>query len=602
MKKRPVNLGRSDENIADQYLNIFEGLQKDAAQNSWDAKTTKKGKNWKLAFRYIHERNILMIEDYGTVGMDKERWIRYQSLWDTEKAESEHLGARGQGKFLFHYFSTDKLVLTETIDKDGVYRFSYGTSEEWDDESKRLEDFIPGAQTLNHQGTRIWIMNVKKELLDELLDYKTFMRYISATWWEIIRNWGSEFIVNFDGVDRKVELPEYPQVRKERKYQNDKIRDLGRVRNYILRHCEEEVPEYLRGVAVQRGGMTILRLSVSADESIKNRIYGYCDFDDAMEAELKRVENPNHFGFSNKRAWNYTREYLRRKLDDFIQEISPKKRTVEIDQDLINEAVKMINNLINEYAPELTPEVTGLGGVRPPKPPKLPVPPLPIRIDVFRGNSKKLDYDETLIIDCELVNETAHDVELSLGIEIKHVSRTVKHNSKYKMTVESSSRKKVDLPLIDFIEGKDVPGEYKATALLKSMDDSNVEQTKSFTFYLHEEPPEKGKAFLRHIRFLPGKNKPFERQKQLPITDKGVLYIVWDHPDFLHARNRAGSRKKAICQEILIYSVKCGIDAAVQKLFELKNNENQLDIDEIRRIKNRCDEMYYDAVVGAGTV
>ena len=53
MKKRYVNLGRTDENIADQYPNIFEGIQKDAAQNAWDAKTTKKGKEWKLIFRYI---------------------------------------------------------------------------------------------------------------------------------------------------------------------------------------------------------------------------------------------------------------------------------------------------------------------------------------------------------------------------------------------------------------------------------------------------------------------------------------------------------------------------------------------------------------------
>lgn len=64
MKKRPVNLGRSDENIADQYPNIFDGLQKDAAQNSWDARVTKKGKDWKLTFKYLHDRHVLIMEDF----------------------------------------------------------------------------------------------------------------------------------------------------------------------------------------------------------------------------------------------------------------------------------------------------------------------------------------------------------------------------------------------------------------------------------------------------------------------------------------------------------------------------------------------------------
>ena len=169
MKKRHVNLGRTDENIADQYPNIFEGLQKDAAQNAWDARITKKGKNWKLIFKYIHNRKTLIIEDFGTTGMDKKGWENYQSLWDTTKTEESSLGARGQGKFIFHYFSLLKLVLTETIDENGQYRFSYGTTEEWDDTGKTLDDFIPGAKKLEHQGTRIWIMNIKNEFLENCL-------------------------------------------------------------------------------------------------------------------------------------------------------------------------------------------------------------------------------------------------------------------------------------------------------------------------------------------------------------------------------------------------------------------------------------------------
>lgn len=120
MKRREVKLELADENIAEQYPNLCEGLQKDAGQNSWDARITKRGKNWKLVFKYTPESNSLIIEDFGTLGMNAKRWKEYQSLWDTTKAEESTLGARGQGKFLFHYFSKDKLVLTESIDEQGI--------------------------------------------------------------------------------------------------------------------------------------------------------------------------------------------------------------------------------------------------------------------------------------------------------------------------------------------------------------------------------------------------------------------------------------------------------------------------------------------------
>ena len=68
---------------------------------------------------------------------------------------------------------------------------------------------------------------------------------------------------------------------------------------------------------MQRGGMTIVRLPVPAEETIKNKIYGYCTFDEDLELELKRVEFPNHFGFMSKKAWNHTKEYIRRKIYNF---------------------------------------------------------------------------------------------------------------------------------------------------------------------------------------------------------------------------------------------------------------------------------------------
>jgi len=597
MKERHVNLGKTAQNIAEQYDNLCEGLQKDAGQNSWDARLTAKGREWKLIFKYIPYHNSLIIEDFGTTGMPDKKWIEYQSLWDTTKAEEPTLGARGQGKFLFHYFASEELVLTESINGESKYRFSSGTSKEYDDESRKLQDFISSAYQLDHQGTRIWIMDLKPELRDELLDYKAFMNFIAATWWEIIRNWGATFIVNFDGADHKVGLPELPVAEKERVFPNEKISNLGRVKKLVLRYCKNEVPELFRGIAVQRGGMTILRLPVSAEETIKNKIYGYCTFDEDLELELKKVEFPNHFGFRNKRAWNHTKEYIRRRSDEFVQEISPvKKKEITLPQDLIARAVLIVNNLVREYAPELAAEVTGpSGGNKPVEKPygKRTIPD--IRIDTFRGNDRKLEYDESLITECELVNDTEHEAKILLQIEIKHEEGDLKFNVKYTIKLDENARKRIDIPLVDFQEGVDKPGEYNATAVLG--DGEGTLHRRSFTFYLHEEPPPpRGRVFLSTMAFTYGKGTPLERKKHLPVTEKGLLRIIYDHPDFIHVRELTGSRK-ARMHEIFLYAIKCGVDEAVQKLLEFRYNEGQLDVDEIRVIKHKCDAMYYDAVL-----
>ncbi len=598
MKRREVNLGRTDENIADQYPNLCEGLQKDAGQNSWDARATKRGKDWKLVFNYIPQLNTLTIEDFGTFGMNSKRWKEYQSLWDTAKTEETKLGARGQGKFLFHYFAKNKIVLTESIDEEGIYHFSYGTTEEYDDENKKLKDIIPNTNPLDHQGTRIWIMDLKPELRNELLDYKAFMAYIAATWWEIIRNWNAIFIVNFDGTDRRVELPKLPTVVKEKVFTNEKINGLGLVKSLALRYCESELPELFRGIAIQRGGMTIVRLPISADEIIKGKIYGYCTFDEDLETELKKVEFPNHFGFNNKRAWNHVREYIRRKSDEFAQEIIPlKRKEVPLPTDLIERAVLIVNNLVREYAPELSTEATGPKGKRPkPTPPKPPKEPPPIRIDTFRGNANRLEYDESLITECELVNDTESVAKLQLKMEIKHREGDMKAKSSYKIILDGNKREKIDIPLIDFQENVDKPGEYKASAILENEEGEELNR-RSFTFYLHEEPPAvRGKVFLSTMVFSYGKGTPIEKKKHLPVTEEGRLRIIFDHPDFVHVRELAGTSKKTQSYEILLYMIKCGIDEAIEQLLAFKYNEGQLDADEMRTIKDKRDAMYYDAI------
>lgn len=707
MKKRFVNLERTDENIADQYPDIFDGLQKDGIQNAWDARLTKKGKNWKIIFKYEPNYNALIIEDFGTTGMNQEKWERYQGLWYTDKIEDyEATGSRGQGKFLFHYFSKNKLVLTETIDEDGVYRFSFGTPQEYDDGKKTLADFIPSVPKLDHQGTRIWILNVKDELKPELLNIEKFAGFIAASWWEIIQNYNAICIINFDGSEKIVTIPSLFLVKAKRgkHYQSEEVKKLGRVRNLIIRYQEKEVPTLFQGIAVQRAGMTILRIPIRADETFKKRIYGYCNFDRQLESELKKCELPNHMGFTIKRAWNHVREFIERKLESFVLELTPKREKITVDQRVLNEAAKLINKLVYEYAPELSesegPARTAsktyiesfLSNKRkidfgekikifckianetqkkvklsleikifhsqsrvnkfsndfginlnsdckrkikipqlefhenndkagkyiaeailkirkkeidrrrfdfylheepPSKPPKPP-----IRIESFRPNERKLDYGETLIIDCGVVNEKRDKKDLAIIIKVYHEkSGNKKYNEKFEFELAGLSRKTIDVPLLDFDKKTDKPGRYIGEAILKIQKATEEIDSRRFIFYFHEEPP-KGKAFIS--KFIPvlGKGLFFERSCNLPRNEKGVVHIVWDYPEFIKLREQARARSKKLeGKEIMLYCVKCGADEAMRRLLEIRYNEKKLTNDELKEIRRIHNELSYAAFI-----
>jgi len=601
MKQRLANLDRSDEHIADQYPDIFDGLQKDAGQNAKDAKLTKRYRDWKLSFVYHTEHNSLSIEDFGTKGMNYKSWNEFwQGPWYTHKMDTTESGQRGQGRYLFHYFSKVKLLLAESIDENGVYRFGWGYPGQYDDESKSLTDFIPSIQQLNHQGTRIWIIDIKDDLKSELLNADRFEAYIIASFWEIIRNYNATFTINFDGKGKVVVPPDLPFIDKEKHYQDEEIKGLGKIKNLVFRHCKDEVSPFFQGVAIQRDGMTIKRIPVRAEESFKKRIYGYCNFDENLELELKKCELPNHMDFSNKRVWNHVREYVERRLDSFVLELYPKKEGVYADKKILDEAVRLSNRLISQYIPELAEGNVAPGGTRQTSGGKGPVehPRKPIRIASFGPNSRKVEYGETLVTDCSVINETSKFIELMLTFKVwHHESSSIKHSSKYSFSLNRQTRKSVDIPLLDFDKKIDQPGKYVAETALETKKGEELD-SRRYLFYVHEDPPP-GKSFVSRYPLALGKGLPFERWRNLPINQQGEIHIIWDNPEFVRIRERARLKSKKLeGKEIMLYATKCGMDEAVRKLLERRLTEGKLSTDSLKEIKDIHHELIYAANLG----
>lgn len=222
MRQIPTDLSRVDEIISKGYEDKIRGLAKDSMQNSWEAREhRKRGTGFRMVYEFFREiggyKNVLMFEDLGTVGMNEKRWKAFHGHWYTTKGDYHGgIGRWGQGKTLYLYFSKMNRILTETIDiSSKIYRYSARTNVGYlqlgdkpdptdpgwvkkpDGNLKLIEDFFPSVSRLNHIGTRIWILDVKEELAEDIIN-GYFAKQLSESWWELIRNYGVDIEVRIN--------------------------------------------------------------------------------------------------------------------------------------------------------------------------------------------------------------------------------------------------------------------------------------------------------------------------------------------------------------------------------------------------------------------
>jgi len=200
-------------------------MQKDGIQNSWDAmkSTNNKKKEWKCVIElYEGKVSMITITDYGTYGLtgkrmspedllnenpdNNERWTRFENLAFTTSKDKgkELLGSRGRGKFVFSGISRTRTTLYDTLRDDKIYRLGKRTVEKIDApthiaEGKNAKDILDTytkgiLKPLNHVGSRIIIMDPKKEVIDDIKSGK-LAEFISDTWWEIITKCDAKIIV-----------------------------------------------------------------------------------------------------------------------------------------------------------------------------------------------------------------------------------------------------------------------------------------------------------------------------------------------------------------------------------------------------------------------
>lgn len=454
---------------------------------------------------------------------------------------------------------------------------------------KLIEDFFPSVSKLNHVGTRIWILDVKKELVDEIVN-GYLPRQLSESWWELIRNYGIDIEVRIDRKVTKIGLPELPPQRDGVVHERVPIGSgHGKVRKLKIVLAKEPIPDSLRGIAIQRGGMTVCRhpLPSSIPEDIREKVYGYCMTDDLLDEEMWEIELANHEGFeARKPVW----VNLRRKIDSLAEEFLSrylKGKKLEPFPMKLDELVKTVNKLVEEH-------LTGLGpGKRPPGPLGPSLPPVHISPWGYLGSSKRFDAKDVMVINGAVGNKTKKPatVDLKARIESSHGTVFWSYNIN-NLRVAPNSKKTLVFPKINFSSVTISKGKYLLRAEIRDKKKTLLHR-RTAVFYFGRDPPPAGGGWLRKLLFGP-LGGPKTNLRNLPINSRGELVINTAYPeiDTIWRSSKLSKRQKAKKLGPIIINIALHEATREVSINWWKDESVDYDIDEIRRAKDLFDEMW----------
>ena len=461
--------------IADSYpVSHSHGLQKDAIQNSLDA---RKGKSLvRVEFKVIknrREETFLTFKDSNTTGLTgdvvkdvadyktlkrDDHWARFEGFAFT-KDDPDALGARGQGKFIFLCASNQYKMFYDTLRDDGIYRLGATEAtdvsrtiypergDKWEgdvakSQLRKLCDLEPIAEI----GARIIVCDPSSEVLEEI-NNGAFERAIQETWFRAIEKMQLEVWLNVSGKNKKIELPsQYPLPQNDasktkvwahkKDFSDSEISSSDgdfKIKNFCAAYLpHHKMPEEFQGIAIVQNGMKICSLNMEmAPADIRKRITGYIEFDKLLDRELRKGKNqhPNHYSLkwrsSTPRA---IKHFINRQLEDFGRKklgIGEDKR--EKQKRLQNTAEKEAMVLLLRHASDIN--LRGRKkpgpGPTPDSPPQPLMPPAHKEIGLiiqtqFPDAKKKprIDWGEEMLLYLRCFNKTSDDVEGLVSLKI----------------------------------------------------------------------------------------------------------------------------------------------------------------------------------------
>lgn len=583
-----ADLSQVVNRIIRQYSDFPTAFQKEAIQNSWDARQDRlEGKEWLVKIYSFEEegKTHIVVEDSGTKGMNSERWEAFQSLWRPKK-EYLDAGGQGQGKFVLMGASNTHTLIVESSSNEISYKCKLLRNERKsrDDDQFSIGDFVRNVQPLSHRGTKIWIYDVEKDFL-KAIKSEDFIASILESWWQIL---GSRFNAKILLFDQVISLPVIPQLVEENiLLENFKLDNFGRIKRLVLSFYEKPIPEIFQGIRVQRANMMITRIPFDVyDKEYQGCFSGHIEFDDRsddnLESQLKDIEKTDHCGFLHESPWKEIRMLIKEEAEKFVAKIIPskgEKKSINIKN--LSQIIQKANQIINDYCPEIlgggtvVPEI-----VRKQKP--------LLRIKSLSINKREVKYGDIIQSSCRVINGYSEDKKISLYIELKRLGIKISEEN-YKLKIMSGEEKSIRLSRIDLDKEKFPKGKYILRVTIR--ENTHGIDTKSTSFYLETRRESAKKGFIKKLEF-----SQYESQIRYSTVGSGVIKINLGHKDYVNIYEHFKLHPNNLNKQSEFYILKICLDEALNELFKIRLKDSQASdvndlIEEINELKGN---MYYD--------
>lgn len=580
-----ADLSKVVDRVSKQYDRPDIAFQKEAIQNSWDVREDKKeGRGWHFKiyeYKDSEKKTHVVVEDFGTKGMNQDRWEGFSSLWRPKK-DRDDAGGKGQGKFVLMNASREHVLLVESVSDDTGYicKFLQDGKKSSDNENLQISKYIPGVNPLNHKGSRIWVYDVRDDFL-KTLHSEEFTDSVIECWWQVL---GPRFNGKIYLFDKEIIYKQLPTPTEEIIiFENQQVEGFGRIKRLCLGFYANKVPTAFDGVMVQRANMMIVKIPFDVhDKEYQGRFSGYIEFDESLEKEFKEIERNDHCSFQYESPWKEIKALVKEEIIKFVTKIIPSKeqrKTINIKN--LSEVIQKANQIIDEYCPE----ILGGGTVMPPITPK---PKPSVRIKHLAVNKREVKWGDTIKTTCGILNTTNEDKKASLNVEVKRLGVKV-IEEEYSLKLKAGESKPLKLTEIKLVQNKFEKGKYLVRATLR--EGRYDLDTKSTSFYLESKRESVKRGFIKEIRFYesdePLRNKPVK---------SGMLEINLGHKDFSNIWSVFEEKPNIQSKQIGFFIMKLCLDEAVRELFKvkLKGGESK-DIDDIvQEVKEIQDRMYYD--------
>jgi len=631
LRERPADYIQIAKNTLESYpLSLEHGIQKDAIQNGWDAcikKTQNYVKNnWKFEFELIERPDLkmLIMSDFGTHGLsgkmtakdvtedenppEEERWARWESL-AFGKGDEENLGARGQGKMIFIAASKDHAIFYDSLRGDGSYRMGVTQAThkgcpilhyDGDDGRKKIEECL-GLKAIDHQGTRVIIRNPEEEVIESIKN-RDLLRFVEETWWPIIIKFGAEINIKYEGNILRANPPDFFPITKKTeetktfkiwcKEDKDEIEFKFEKSQYkIKRACfacdlEKDAPEIHRGVAVFRGNMKV-DIVKFPNKILRDKVYGYVEFEPDLDIALRKIELPNHYGFRDIGIWRKIERIIEEELEMF----GNKKLGLGID---IREREKIRRSAAENKAVSIMRAVTkswpfskrnrgggggdedGDGGT---------IKEIGLRMSNLNfpnpGNAPRLNYGESLDgFYAKVFNKTEKKLQVNLKAFVLSGDRVVLDLDDRSFLLKPTPGMS-DINKYSFKATKKIfpsAGEYKIRFSLRNAETKKTVDEITRRFWIEMDPKLSGPFEIRGLPFSELQKPEIEKSEwQLyPEGDKKyTLYYNIDHPTY-HYNDENEYRltnylSEIFCMGALQMLVKQAEDGEIEDKEKMKN-------------------------------